>query len=326
MPKYIGRRVSVGYGKETVRGTAVAASYWDKQADLSIDDKVEYIELNPAFGQIEDIADLKIGGKWAEGSITAQAKDRSLGILLLNVLGGVSTAASAGETTVYDHTFAVSNTNQHQSLTINVDDPVQDYRYANGMISDFELMVEIGKFSEYTASFMAQLGATATNAPSQIVENYFLPQHGTFKHAANVAGIAAATAIGIKKFNLKISKNILNDQVTGQQAPADFLNQQFSVTGDIELLYQDEATFKTYYIGDTVRAVSMALVNADVSLGVVPTRPALQITLPRVKFNEFSRDLSNDGVVTQKLTFTATYDPTEAKMIEMILTNVAASY
>lgn len=326
MAKYIGRRVSVGYGKESSRGTAVAADYWDKQASLTIDDMAEYVPLESAFGQIENSQDSKIAGKWAEGEVTAQVKDRSLGLLLLNTLGSVSSGAHAGETTVYDHTFTVNNTNQHQSLTINIDDPTQDYRYANGMIQSLDINVEIGKFAEYTASFMAQLGATATNTVSHIEENYFLPQHATFKHATNVAGLAGASAIGIKKFNIKIEKNIYNDQITGQQAPEDFLNQQFSVTGDIELIYQDEATFKDYYIGDTARAVLLDLVNTDVDLGVVTTNPQLQIELAKVKFTEFSRDLSLDGVVMQKLTFTGLYDATLARMIRMILTNTAATY
>ena len=43
MPEFSGRKISVGIGKETTRGTAVAPSYWVKHLDIDFQNKIEKI-------------------------------------------------------------------------------------------------------------------------------------------------------------------------------------------------------------------------------------------------------------------------------------------
>ena len=52
MGKIIGRLTSVGLGKESTRGTAVAPTFWVPVQSIDIDDKAEYIDNDSGFGKI----------------------------------------------------------------------------------------------------------------------------------------------------------------------------------------------------------------------------------------------------------------------------------
>jgi hypothetical protein len=326
MANYIGRRTAIGFGKESARGTTVAATAWDKQVDLSIDDKIESVAVGAAFGQIEDSEDSLIVKKWSEGSITANAKNESAGLLLLSLMGTDTPATASGEAIVYDHVFTVSNSNSHPTLTIATDDPTQDYRFANCLVDTFELNGEVGKFCQYKATWQGQKGATATNTPAYNADDrLFLPQHATLKQASAIAGLTGATAIKIKKFSVKFEQNIIADDVLGSTSPNDFLNRHFAVSGEIELYFNNESDWKAYQLADTQRAMRIDLINTDVTLGIA-TNPQLRIDLAKVKFTDLGRDIKNDDIVSQKVSFKATYSVTDTSMATVTLTNKTASY
>lgn len=323
MAKFGGRRVSIGVGKETTRGTSVAASYWDRQADLKIDDRTEYVKDESSFGTIEDSENSHLIAKWSEGEITAKLKDKTFGLWLLSLMGSVADATV--ETGVYDHTFTVGNSNQHQALTISVDDPIQDYRYANSVVTSLEISAEIGKMVDYKIGFMGKAGATATNTPSFVAENYFLPQHGTFKQASDISGLSGASATTIKKFSIKVEKNVERDMVLGSVAPADFLNKQFSVSGEVELYFENESDWKTYQLADTARAMQLVIANTAVTIGAA-SNPTLTIEVAKAKFTNLDRDLSINGIVSQKVSFTGHYDLSNTRMLRFIYRDTVATF
>ena len=391
---YAARRVSLGIGKETTRGTLVSASFWEKWATLKLDDKLQEVIDASAIGQIEAGENAFAVHKWSEGEVDANVKDKSFGLWLLALLGKDTPVAKAGgNSSVYDHTFSVLQSNQHQSLTLSIDDPVNDdYRYGNAMLDSLELDVEIGKLAAFKAAVKAQIGTrftvaqtgtlntttavtglsdttkykvgssvTGTNIPANttvaaivsgtaitlsqaatgsgstsltfggiltpayVSENYFLPQYGTFKDASLVSGIAAATAKKIKKFNIKIAKNLEADYVLGSLSPNDFFNKNFQVSGSIEAYYSNESDFKTNFIADGYRAILVDLVNSDVTIGA-SANPELQIQLARVKLTEVAQDRSLDGIVKQTVQFTGLWDATNAYILQVVLTNLQASY
>lgn len=325
--KFVGRRVAVGIGKESTRGTSVAATFWEKQVKVDVDDKIEHLKDDSAFGVVEDASQGFLTQKWSELSLSARVKANSFGLWLLAALGTDTPALHSGETIVYDHVYSVSETNQRQSLTVATHDPVQDYRYANAMVGELDLSLEIGKYLDFSVKCEAAAGATATNTPSftSTGESIFLPQHATFKHASNVAGLAGATAIKIKKLDLKIANNLYRDFSFGNVAPTDILNQQLAVSGTIELLFENESDWKTYMLADTARSMLLDVKNTDVTIGSA-ANPELQIQLDSVKFTNLSRGIDNDKVVTQKVEFNAYYSLAAARMMLVTLTNLTASY
>lgn len=324
MSKFIGRMADIGIAKEAARGTAeTSATYWLPKLSLTMDDKIEQAVNESSVGVIEDATDGKIVSKFAEGEIEGNIYDKSFGLLLLSTLGSVATTGPA-ETTVYTHTFSVGQNAQHPSLTVFLEDPNQDYKFALGMVSKLDLDFSLGQFAKFNAAFRSKVGATATLTPSYTAENNFLPQHGSLKTATTVAGLGAASTINVRSVKLSINKNIEDDRRLGSTDAADILNKQFSVDGTIEIVFNDE-TFKTEMLADTAKAMRIALINTDVTIGST-LNPTIQIDLAKVKITSFEKQYSNDDITVATVNFKAFYSTTDSSLISVVLKNTATSY
>ena len=323
--KFGGRRVSVGYAKETVRGTYAAPTYWEKQASLVLDEDVEIALDSNAFGSIEDAQDQHITNKWVKGEVTANVKDKSFGLLTGLTLGTDTPAAQgAPNAAVYDHVITVLESNQHPSFSVGFIDPVASYGFTNCMVDSLALDYELGKFFNYKLGFLGQAGATQSPTASYVTENYFLPQHGTFKQASLVSGLAGASATTIKKFALNIKKNIERDSVLGSIAPSDFLNKQLEVTGDLEAYFQNEADFKTNFLADTSQAMLLNVINSDVTLAT-SSHPQVQFQISKTKFISLGRDMGINNIVKQKVAFKALYDSVTTSMLKATISNLVTT-
>ena len=329
MAKGIGRLIQFGIAKEATRGTPEsAATYYIPVAELSIDDKNEKVLDEQSIGVIEDSNGQSIIKEWAEAQITAPIGDKHFPLMLLGALGSLSTGDNPdSDASVKDHTITVGQSAQHQALTLFLDDPLgaQDYKYGLGVLQSLEIKYELGKFLMYTATFKSKKGATATLTPSTTTENRFLPKHLTFKLASAASGLGAASATSIKSLTLKIEKNLEDDDVLGSATPADFLNRQLTISGNIEAIWQNESDFKTAFLAGTAKAMRLDLTNSDVTLGV-SANPRVLIDLNKVIFSELSRSMGINDVVKQSLEFKGHYSTTDSKMITATVTNTVASY
>ncbi|MFA5080302.1 MAG: phage tail tube protein [Candidatus Paceibacterota bacterium] len=329
MVKIIGRQTSYGVAKETVRGTPEAApTFWIPFSDLNFDEKQKRIDIDQAFGIVEDsLGQVKVSG-WAEGSIKMPVYDKTIGLFLYALLGAVSSASHSGETLVKDHTFTVVQNLQHQALTFFIDDPAgADYKFSLGSIASLEFNYELNKFVEATATIKAKAGVVipAGLTPVQSVENKFTSKHVVFKLAATAAGLTAASAMTIKKLNIKIDDGLEVDESLNSAEPTDFLSKQISIEGTVEAVYQNETDFKTVALGLTKKAMRIDLINNDVTIGSA-ANPEVRIDLNNVLFEPIATSRGLNGVVTQSVKFKAFYDVADAKMISALVTNLQASY
>lgn len=324
MTKFIGRLADIGIAKEAVRGTAEASvDFYLPKVSLSIDDGVEQAIDESSIGVIEDSPGAAVVAKFAEGEIEGNIYDKSFGLILLAALGQVSTTGPS-QTTVYTHAFSVLQSAQHPSLTLFLDDPNQDYKYALAVLKSLELDVMLGQYARYSASFRSKVGATATLTPSYSAENHFLPQHGSLKTATNLAGLGAASAIDVRSVKMSFEKNVEDDRKLGSLDAADILNKQFSVEGSLELVFNDN-TFKTEMLADTAKAMRLRLSNTDVTIGS-SLNPQLTIDLAKVKFSNFERGYANDDTVTATVDFKGFYSLSDAAAVTAELINEQSSY
>jgi hypothetical protein len=324
MTKFIGRLADIGIAKEAVRGTAeTSAAFYLPKLSLSIDDGVEQVEDESSIGIIEDSTGSSVTGKFAEGEIEGHIHDKSFGLLLLAALGTVNTSGPA-ETSVYTHTFTMLQSAQHPSLTLFVDDPNQDYKYALGMLQSLNIDIAVGQFAKYTAGFRSKVGATATLSPSYSAENKFLPQHATLKIATDLSSLGAASVINVRSVKIEKAKNVEDERTIGSLDQVDILNKQASITGQIEITF-DAATFKTEMLADTAKAMRLRLTNSDVTIGST-LHPQITIDFAKVKFSNFKRGYSNNEIATATVDFKAFYSIADTKMITVELINTQASY
>lgn len=323
MSKFIGRLADVGVAIETTRGTAEsAADFWLPKMSLTLDDEIEQVIDESSLGVIADSSDAVVVGKFATGEVEGKIGDKSIGTLLLATMGTVSTTTT--QSTAYIHTFSVDESAQHDSLTLFLDDPNQDYKYALAMIDSMEFDFALGQYAKFMASFRAKVGSTASLTPSYSVENNFLPQHGTLQYADDLAGLSSPTSVNIRSCRLTINKNVEDDRKLGSLDPVDILNKQMSVEGSMELVF-DAETFKTEMLADTEKAVRIQFTNSDVTIGS-SLNPRLQINLARVKFGSFTRNYGNNDIVTATVDFKAFYSTADSEQIEVELRNAQSSY
>jgi len=332
MAKGIGRLLAFGLAKESTRGTAIsAATYWLPFDDLSIDEKFDNAVADQAVGVVENAINEYRVKNYADGSFKVPMMDQSTGLLFLSVLGSQTVATHAGESVVYDHTFTVGESAQHPSLTLFIHDPLggTDYSHANGVIHKLEIDAELKKFVQLSLSARAQKGVSqSTFTPSILSENRFIPQYMTFKYATAVSGLSGATAIALKSIKLTIDENIEDQEVLGNVAPADFLNKEFKVEGQLEAIYQNLTDFKNVSLAtpNVGQAMLIDLINSDVTIGSA-AHPELKITLNQVFFSEYSRPIKVKDLVYQTVKFRGTYKLADSAMITILLTNgVSGTY
>lgn len=227
--KGIGRLVQVGIGKESTRGTAVTATYWNPWIDLTIDEKKEFAVDDQSYGIIEDNTNQTQTRKWAQGSLAGNVLDQSTGLLFYSMFGGYG--VSGPTDSAYTHTFTIGQSAQHQSLTFNLHDPLsaQDYQYANGVVEKLELDMALKKFISYNASIKALSGAThAAFSPSTTTENRFVPQYLSAKFAIDYGGLlgtktatgTAATTIHVTALSINTTLLRVGMTVSATNCPA----------------------------------------------------------------------------------------------------------
>lgn len=325
MSKIISDLVSIGVGKESSRGTAVAPTYWIPWVNLTFFDKVQKYTSMEALGVLDDSHEEFVGEAWGEGELEGEIRDKSFGLLLLALFGAVADANPAGS--VYTHTYTIQQANQHQSLTIAVDDPNSgDRQFPLAMIEKMDLDFVLGQVLRHKTTFISKASESASVTKSFVTENKFIPSNITFKLATTRSGLAAATPVKLQSLKLTINKNLLRKHVLGSISPDDIINQAIGIEGTFQLPYQDQ-TYKALMTGQTYNAMQIDILNTAVDLGSGYS-PRLQIILPRCSFRDWTPERSKGQLHEQTVGFKAMRDVANSEdlMYQTILTNAVASY
>ena len=324
MSKKIGRLINIGLGKETVRGTGVSPTYWIPKSNITFEDKVVKAISTLNYGNIGEGNQELVALKHAEGNLEGDILDKSFGLLLLAAFG---TVASAAYLSAYKHTYTLQNDNQHDSLTIAIDDTLDatsDKTFELAMLNSLEISATPDNIVKFTANFMSKSSQDGNYTATYVAQNKFLGRHVIFKLATLTTGLDAATAVSLKSITLTINKNLLLDNVLGTVQPEDIVNQKISIEGKIELNYTDE-TYKNLMLNGTYNAMRIDIVNTDVTIGT--TNPALRFDFSRCAFDAWEPTRENDALASQVINFRAMYDITNGNIINSCyLVNEVASY
>lgn len=316
MAKFIGRRGTVGLAKESSAGTIVSPTLYIPYTSISFDDKIEGVTEESSLGRIEDSDAFHVVQKYGEGDIEGDLYDKEIGQVLTSLMGAAPTI-TGGPT--YAHTYALTNTNTHTSLSLAYQDPNITKIFPYAVVDSLQIKVEQNSPVTYTAGFKSRVGRDwSTLTPSfTAMGNKFLHQHLVFKLADAVGNLAAATAISLKSLELNIMANNEFDYVLGTVEPEAILNHQFSVEGSITLNNEDQ-TYRRYFLDNTYRAMDITLNRASNS--------SLQFQFPRVSFSEWEQDRALNDTVGQTIQFKGHYDAANAAAIisTCVLTNTYA--
>lgn len=325
MTKIIGRLNSVGLGKESSRGTAVAPGIWVPWMEVEYDDAVDLLDNEAAIARLENTDGHAIALKYGLLKLKSKIKDKNIGYLLLSLFGTVSSVAKAGgNSAVYDHTFSVQQGVSHQSLTLALKGPNDDVAMANALLDKIKISCKYGEYAMFEAELSGKATASASNTVSFTAENDFFAKHLTFKNASAQSGLTAASAVKIREFALEFDQKAMFEEVLGSNAPNDVLNQDWGVKGSVTLVHND-ATWHDLQQAGTYQALRFDFQNTDVTIGA-SANPGLQIDFHRASILNYKRKQPLNGLIEESFDFTARYSLTDSKMVTAVLTNLQTAY
>lgn len=326
MNEHIGRLEALGIGKESVAGTPVAPTFWIPKASGSLTPVVEKARDTGSYGKIDELRDTETVKTMTEASFSAIVRDDWFGLILLGAFGQVSSAVVSGS--VKDHTFTVKQDNNHPSFTLVGHDPIGDEQAAYCMLDEMEIDAVTGDFVKVTCKFKGQaIDSTTGLTIAYTAGNEFLAKHCQLRVAPDASVVSAAAVVDVTRFKFTISKNVVDYQAFGDSDVASLHNQQWTVKGEFELLYN-----AVYYrdltlaVGDTAkRAIELKMINSDeeIATGYYPTATFL---FYQVGLTTWQKTDDQNSLVKQTVGFEAEYSVSDSKTMQATLRNLTSSY
>lgn len=315
----IGRNGIVGVGVEATRGTSVAPSHIAPVTSFDFDDAVEYADNDAAFGRIEEKNDADIIKRWAEGEMEGKIYLNQVGVELTALFGAAPTSVQRSSSGVYDHSYAVANTNQHKALTLAYEDSNYDLRYTFAMIDTWSLEAVVDNYVKRTVGFKSKKGASASNSMSVTDEREFLGKDIVVKLASALAGLDAASAIDLVSIKLEFAKNAEPRFILGSIEPTAIDNKQFAVTGSFDA-YISGATYKDLVMNGTQRALRLDMIDSGVDLGS-SHNPQLRFDLAKCKFGGRDRGWDANDFQMETIEFEGMFSIADTSLVTARLTN-----
>lgn len=319
----IGRQLEVGLSVEATRGTAPAnAEVWEKNTTASITEKAEHAEDDSVHGGLADMDGRRCVKQWVEGNLEGIVHANSIGYLLYNLYGNISTKFDTG---VGDHTFTLEESIVHPSLSIYAKDGlVQQSVFQNGMVNSLEITAEVDNYVRYVASFMAKNAIANASSPSYSADLDFVGKDVSIKLADTEAGLSSAVAVPIKSLGITWETGLINDFVLGSINPGDVYNGKMSITGKITKNFTDE-TFKDLFLNGTYKYAEITILG-DTNIPTTSTKPYIKITLNKMAITAWDRSGGADELVVEELEFKGYYNLTDNEQSKVDLKNGVAEY
>lgn len=275
--------------------------------ECDFQDLIETVLDESTVGTIHDAIDGKISKKASGGTIRGHVGTQTLGLILYSLFGSVS-SAQIGVTGVYTHSFSVdTDSNQHQSLTVHTIDGTEDLKYALAMLESLKITIEAGKPIEVATKWKAKAGAASTATPSYVTDYLMMSRVTTFKLASALAGLSGASALKVRKIELEISKNLEDIQLWGDGTGIgldDITNDMFTITGSIEAVYEDTATYLDVAKAGTMKAMRLTIEDTDVTIGGSGSNhPKLEIDLAKIFFTDIAKNMDKSKIMMQTISF-----------------------
>lgn len=325
MTKIIGRLNSLGIGKESSRGTAVSPTKWYPMMELDYEDKPKTVVDEASLARLEGSDDEVVVSNSAEVTMKSKVKDKSIGLLLLSLFGTVNSAAkSSPNAAVYDHTFSLNQTTQHQSLTLALKGPNDDIAVPNAVVDSLKITVEPNDYVKFEAHALGKPSASASNTVSNTQENDFTSKGVTVKFADVQADLDAASGISVRKLEVELKSNAELEEVLGSTPVNDVLNKSFEISGSITITHTD-STYKTLANAGTKKAIRLQFQNTGVTIGS-DQNPTLVLDLHRCVLSDRKKSGGMGDILEESFNFKAHLSLTDSKMFTCKLTNLQSAY
>lgn len=322
MPYLLGEQINIGVGPEQTRGTGVAPEMWiPGRTPTGIRPVVTKVLMKETRASKIMSQGSEIVANRAEGDLEFNVRSKSIGYILLSLLGDYSPAAVGGQAGAYDHTFEVQvDDPQNPTLTLALSQPsLQDYEYVLGLVTSLEIKTPVNDLVNAKVNFIAK---SEDEAESPYTVSW--PSEDDLFHNYDVQVKINDSAVDCKEFSLTINNNGKPNQVVGSGTPNDNLALAFEIGGDMTIDTQDTTWHDAFTANDYIK-LELILTRSDLTIGV-STNPSLHITLPKVSIEGWTPDRPIDDLVKDKMKYVAHYDSATEKAITAVLRNEVADY
>lgn len=324
-----GEDINLGVARETVRGTPEAPTAWvPGRTPTGVRVQVEKTQIRETKGTSMSSQGSVINQKRSEGDLEFNVRNGSIGYFLLSLLGKV-TSQAAGDG--YQHTFEVLTGNpQNPTLTLALSQAgsFQDYQYEKVLVTSLEIRTPVDDLVNATVNFIGvDEEAVSAYTPAFATDDYFFRHYDIeIKIAADVAGLAGASALKVKEFSLSMNNNGRVNQNVGELNPGDVFALIHEISGSMKIDKEGE-THHDIFANNDYRAMQITLTRSDVEIDDSPTvNPKIQIILPKISYTSWAPDRPIDDIVSEDIEFMAHYDDAEAEGIHVDVWNEIANY
>jgi hypothetical protein len=173
------------------------------------------------------------------------------------------------------------------------------------------------------------MGVTGTNVPANTTVAAIVSSTAFTLSAATTGAVGTMTftpvTIPLKSAKVTINANVEDQEVLGNLAPADFLNKEFAVEGQLECIWQNNTDFKDQFMGPYPLAIRLDVKNTDVTIGTA-ANPELILDMPSCTIQDLGRPFKVKDLVYQNIKFKAVYSLSDTYMLKATLTNVSNGY
>jgi len=328
----IGRQAFVGVGIESSAGDAVAAAKYLPFVTCTLRGIQEAIVDEAAKGIRERVWGAITGQKHGEGDIEIYADAENVPYLLYPALGSCSSTTAGGETAVWEHTITRKSSNPPKTVTVIYNDTQDTRKYVYGVVNTLELTVSDG-LATISAGILSKFPATGTGTQAVTEERVLAFKDYTIKFGSGATGTAAlaaaalATASPVRSFTVRTNNNAEVQYLSGTNDVTQISMGQLEIDGDYTLFYESTTQrihYETLLNGsDPVKAMIVTFTGDAIG---VAEYEEIEIRIPNFYLKERGVDTAPAGFITESPSFVAKYDPTEAKSIQIKVTNTEASY
>lgn len=323
MSIFVGDRVSLGVGRESTRGTGVSAALWIPAAEFDFQQKINSQDIAGAYGKIMGTETSKIMQLYGQGTIGMNVRANAIGYFLTQLFGDVDSVLTASG--VYTHTFNLTHSNQHPTLSVYMKDPNKSERFLRAGLESLNLKFTPEGVATAEIGFMSEPPEdSAATADFTTADYVFAPSTVSVKLASAQSGLTGATATPVNNLEINFVKGADPDFASGSNTPNDIYNTALEVTGSFERVF-DGDTEHDYVFSNTTRALRFAMTDTAVNLGG-GNNPSLTLDLYNITFQEFSRDISLGNIVRQTVGFKAHLEVSSGNVMTGILVNTKSSY
>lgn len=323
MSVYIGDRVQLGIGRESTRGTGVAASLWVPVADWDFRQQVNTVDVEGSMGKIIGTQETKNIQTFGQGTLGMDLRANAVGYFLTQLFGSVSSVNTTGS--VYTHTYTLTHSNSHPTLSVFVKDPNKSERFVRSALETFEINATADDIVTMTAGLMSEPPSDQSATPDFTTTDYiFAPSTVTIKLAGTQSGLDGASATTVNNFTLSFTKGADPDFATGSANPNDIFNTRLEVSGSFERVF-DADTEHDLVFDNTNQAIRFDATDTDTDLGG-GNNPSLQIDLYNANFTSHTPDRSLGNVVRQTVDFTGHLEVSSGSTMDATLVNDHSSY